>query len=248
VDVEAWRRRSSDGPPTPPVRQPPPGLRPSRRSQPKASIVPMPPPMPLEDATPPPVMAPPPPMAEMEIPDFTAEIDPVPAPAVWKQAHPSAMRWAERRQGGATRRTPSPPRVVLGLLIVGLGAWLLLSFLPERKPLTQAERARVNQQAGVDADAWRFDRVGYQAARGGAALYLTLGALVALRGLTFRRRVETQCRRCGRPGGAARDGLRLRCETGQHSAGANTSAVALLAGFALVSVAILVLIAIASLG
>ena len=186
-----------------------------------------------------------------DIPDLTDEIDPMPAPAVWKQGHPSARKWVERRQGGgavSARRAPSLPRVVLGILIAALGAWLVLSFLPDRKPLTTAERAKVEKQAGLDSNAWRFGGGGYMAARGGAALYITIGILVALRGLFFRRRLETDCRRCGRRVTAERSGLSLRCEGGPHAAGVNASALSLAIAFAALSLALLALIAIASLG
>ena len=196
--------------------------------------------------TPPPGFAPP-----ADIPDLTDEIDPQPVAAVWKQGHPSARKWAERRQGGAgvsSKRAPSLPRVVLGILIAGLGVWLVLSFLPDRKPLTAAERARVEKQAGIDADAWRFGPSGYMAARGGAALYITIGVLVALRGLLYRRRIETPCRRCGRTVLAERSGLSLRCDTDQHAAGVNASALGLVIAFAALSLALAVLFAGASLG
>jgi hypothetical protein len=189
--------------------------------------------------------------ASYDIPDLTDEIDPQPAPAVWKEAHSSARKWAEKRQGGgavsSSRRAPSLPRIVLGLLIAALGAWLVLSFLPDRKPLTPAERARVEKQAGIDSDAWRFDQTGYMAARGGAALYLTIGVLVALRGLFYRRRVDKSCRRCGRVVLAERSGLSLRCDSGSHSAGVNASALSLLIAFVILSLAVAALIAMASL-
>ncbi len=286
------------------MRQPPPGLRPSRRSTTgnRVSAVQVPPPPPMEYTpvpdlvtpppelvaaappapeplpprlptprpavvpvstpphamTPPPGFTPPPAPTPLypqappgDIPDLTDEIDPQPAPAVWKQGHPSARKWVERRQGGkavSSRRAPSLPRIVLGILIAALGAWLVLSFLPDRKPLTAAERARVEKQAGIDSDAWRFGQTGYMAARGGAALYLTIGILVALRGLFYRQRIETGCRRCGRAVLAERSGLSLRCDSGAHSAGVNASAVALLVAFAVLSVALAALIAASSLG
>lgn len=215
-------------------------------------LVPLPPrlptPLPAPVATPAPGSIPAPPA---DIPDFTDEIDPMPAPAVWKQGHPSARKWAERRQGGvaaSARRAPSLPRIVLGLLIAALGAWLVLSFLPDRKPLTTAERARVEKQAGLDSNAWRFGSAGYMAARGGAALYVTIGILVALRGLFYRRRIETACRRCGRTVMAERSGLSLRCEGGAHAAGVNASALALVIAFAALSLALVAVIAVASLG
>lgn len=221
-----------------PVATPPRALTPPRASTPPPAAVPTPPP-----ASAPPVVA--------DIPDLTDEIDPQPVPAVWKEAHPSARRWAERRQGGAavsSKRAPSLPRIVLGILIAALGAWLVLSFLPDRKPLTAAERARVEKQAGIDAEAWRFRPTGYKAARGAAALYVTIGILVALRGLLYRRRLETHCRRCGRTVLAERSGLSLRCDSGPHAAGVNRSALALLLAFAALSLGLVVLVAAASLG
>jgi hypothetical protein len=283
ADLEAWRRKTAGSRDAPPVRQPPPGLKPSRRlstagGRGSAVHVPLPPPMDftpapelVSEATPPPELTKPendlratapslpthlaraatPRPAAADIPDLTDEIDPQPAPAVWKEAHPSARRWAEKRKGTAgvsAKRAPSMPRVVLGILIAALGAWLVLSFLPDRKPLTAAERARVEKQAGIDSNAWRFGQAGYMAARGAAALYITLGILVALRGLFFRRRVEAACHRCGRTVTAERSGLQLRCEGGPHAAGINSSAVALLVAFAVLSLALVALIAIASLG
>jgi hypothetical protein len=218
---------------------------------PAPELVPAPPRLPAARiATPPPAAAAFEPPA-VDIPDLTDEIDPMPAPAVWKQGHPSARKWAERRQGGAAatgRRAPSLPRIVLGILIAALGAWLVLSFLPDRKPLTAAERARVEKQAGLDSSAWRFGQAGYMAARGGAALYLTIGILVALRGLLYRRRIETGCRRCGRRVMAERSGLSLRCEGGAHTAGVNASALALVLSFAALSLMLVALIAVSSLG
>ncbi len=240
--------------PTPqPVATAPPAAAPARVATPLPAAAPARVATPLPAAAPARVATPLPMAFEAspaDIPDLTDEIDPVPAPAVWKQGHPSARKWAERRQGGGAatrRRAPSLPRIVLGILIAALGAWLVLSFLPDRKPLTAAERARVEKQAGLDSNAWRFDEVGYMAARGGAALYFTIGILVALRGLFYRRRIETPCRRCGRTVMAERSGLGLRCEGGPHSAGVNSSALALVICFVALSLGLAALMALASL-
>lgn len=174
--------------------------------------------------------------------------EPRPAKAVWKQAHPSARRWVERRQKEHSRaRAPSPPRIALGLLVAALGVWLLVSFLPGRKPLTPTERDHISHQAGVDLNAWRFHRVSYQAARGIAGLYLTVGFLIALRGMFFRRRRDVTCRHCGTQVTAERSGLSLRCPNGHHTAGSNLSAVALLVSFAALTAGLLVLVVVASL-
>lgn len=146
-----------------------------------------------------------------------------PAPAVWRQAHPSAQRWADRRQKSgvsASGAVPSPPRMALGLLIAAIGIWLLVSFIPARRPLDAAEQTRVSQQAGADAGAWRFSPALHGIALGGAALYLAVGLLVALRGAFFRR----------------------------GSPGARRSAIALGVSFALLTVGMVVVVAVASLG
>ena len=220
---------------------------------------PTPPPGPAPLSTPPPGAAPPPystpapgpggiPHGSIPLP---ADEAPQPAPAVWRQAHPSARRWVERRQrshGGARGRAPSPPRIALGLFIAALGAWLIISYLPDRRPVTAAEQARLERQAGVDSTAWRFSRPAYQVARGAAGLYLTVGFLVALRGLLFRRRVEVSCSRCGRPVVAERSGFTMRCEGGPHATGLNASAVALTAATGAITAMLLILIAVASTG
>ena len=166
-----------------------------------------------------------------------------PAPAVWKQAHPSARRWADKRKtAGGLGRAPSPPRMASGLLLAGLGAWLLLSFLPARKPLTEPERVRISHQAGVDENAWRFPPMLYQVAQGGAALYVSLGFLIAVRGLFFRRRVEIACRRCRRMVVAERRALALRCESGGHSAGVNWGALVLTLALLVLTLALIALV------
>lgn len=140
--------------------------------------------------TPPPSEYPPYPYADEGIPLPPAQVEGQPSPAVWRQAHPSAQRWAEKRQRSSVTvasAVPSPPRIALGLLIAAIGVWLLVSFIPSRRPIDAAEKARVSQQAGVDAGAWRFTPSLHVVALGGAALYLALGLLVALRGAFFRR-------------------------------------------------------------
>jgi hypothetical protein len=170
-----------------------------------------------------------------------------PAPAVWKQAHPSARRWADKRQRHGVGRAPSRPRIVSGLLLAGLGAWLLLIFLPGRKPISEPERARISQQAGVDEHAWRFPPPLYQAAQGAAALYVSLGFLISVRGLFFRRRIELSCKRCQRVVMAERSALTMRCESGGHSAGINWGALVLQLAVLVVTMSLIGLVVMAQL-
>ena len=113
--------------------------------------------------------------------------------AVWRQAHPSAQRWAEKRSS-VPPRTPRPGVIALGLVLAGLGAYLLVLFLPSKAPLTAAEAAEIAQQAGVDAGAWRFSEQLLTAATLNAALFVLLGVVVVLRG-AMHRQAPGQARR-----------------------------------------------------
>ncbi len=151
----------------------------------------------------------------------------------------------EQRHG--VGRAPSRPRIVSGLLLAGLGAWLLLIFLPGRKPLTEPERVRISRQAGVDEHAWRFPPPLYQASQGAAALYVSLGFLISVRGLFFRRRVELSCKRCQRVVMAERGALLMRCESGGHSAGINWGALMLQLAVLVVTLSLIALVVMAQL-
>ena len=105
--------------------------------------------------------------------------------AVWRQAHPSAQRWAAKRNVGAPR-TPRPGIIALGLLLAGLGTYLLALFLPSKAPLTAGEHALIAQQAGVDERAWRFSEELLSAANLNAGLFVLLGVVVVLRGAMHR--------------------------------------------------------------
>lgn len=115
------------------------------------------------------------------------------ANAVWRQAHPSAQKWAKKRNAGAPR-TPRPGIIALGLLLAGLGTYLLALFLPSKAPLTAAEKALMAQQAGVDEKAWRFTEDLLTAANLNAWLFVLLGVVVVLRG-ALHRQAPGQARR-----------------------------------------------------
>ncbi len=104
---------------------------------------------------------------------------------VWKQAHPSAQKWAQKRQQGAPR-TPRLSMIAVGLLLSGLGIYLLSIFLPSKVPLSAAEKLALASQAGVDENAWRFTEQLVLAAKLNAGLFVFLGVVVVLRGALFR--------------------------------------------------------------
>lgn len=115
------------------------------------------------------------------------------ANAVWRQAHPSAQRWAAKRST-VPPRTPRPGIIALGLVLAGFGAYLLALFLPSKAPLTASEAAQIAQQAGVDEGAWRFTEQLLTAATLNAALFVLLGIVVVLRG-AMHRQAPGQARR-----------------------------------------------------
>jgi hypothetical protein len=176
----------------------------------------------------------------------TSAPEPSPVKAVWKTAHPSARRWVERR-ADVGRRAPNPARIALGLFLIGLGAWFLVSFLPGHRPITAAERAVIARQAGVDEHVWRYAPTPYGVARGLAVLLITAGGLAAVRGATFRRRLSVACPHCRAAAPADREGLVLRCTQGRHRAGWNASAIALLVGVGGVGVALAIVTLLATL-
>ncbi len=119
--------------------------------------------------------------------------------AVWREAHPSAQRWAAKRQGGSVR-TPKPGIIALGLMLAGLGAYLLAIFLPSKQPLTAAKIDEISRQAGVDENAWRFSEQLFDAANINAALFVLLGVVIVLRGAMFRQQPAGQVRKgLGKP-------------------------------------------------
>jgi hypothetical protein len=122
-----------------------------------------------------------------------------PSNAVWRTAHPSAQKWAKKRHGGA-HRTPKPGIIALGLMLAGLGAYLLAIFLPSKKPLTASEIDIISKQAGVDENAWRFSQDLLDAANLNAGLFVLLGVVVVLRGAFFKQMPSGQGRnKLGKP-------------------------------------------------
>lgn len=152
---------------------------------------------------PPGLIGPPPDLNES--PNFGSEFDmqnPVsdrarqdtPSNAVWRTAHPSAQKWAAKRHGGSVR-TPKPGIIALGLMLAGFGAYLLMIFLPTKRPLTAAMKEELSKQAGVDQAAWHFSEQLIGAANINAALFVLLGVVIVLRGLMYRQQPAGHARR-----------------------------------------------------
>ncbi len=112
---------------------------------------------------------------------------------VWRQAHPSAQKWAAKRSS-TPPRTPRPGIIALGLVLAGFGVYLLALFLPSKAPLTASEVALMAEQAGVDEGAWRFTEQLLTAANINAGLFVLLGVVTLLRG-ALHRQAPGQARR-----------------------------------------------------
>lgn len=145
---------------------------------------------------------------------------------------------------GRIRRTPKPSRIMLGAVIIGLGAWLFVSYLPSRQPLNTDEREALSQQAGADESRWRFSEPLYRGAQGAAGGFLFIGFIVAARGALFRPRARVQCKQCRAEVVASKDGFHFKCQNGNHRAATSRASVLLLALFLLNAVGLGVLLVI----
>jgi hypothetical protein len=170
--------------------------------------------------------------------------------AQWRAAHPSARKWAakrEREDRHITGRTPKPLRIMLGFVIVGIASYLAFVVLPTRQPLSQSERTELSTHAGVDADAWRFGPQLYAGALGAVGMLGLVGVAVVMRGALYRRRVKVKCRKCKTHVLAEPHGFGFRCTAG-HIATSAPAKVMLLILFLASGAALGALTVIASLG
>lgn len=104
--------------------------------------------------------------------------------AVWREAHPSARRWATERRSESSTRSPQPLSIAVGLLLTGLGCYLLAVFLPSKAP--SAAAAKLAATAGQGS--WHFSTATHSAANINAALIIVLGIVIVVRGALHRPR------------------------------------------------------------
>ena len=60
----------------------------------------------------------------------------------WKVPHSSAQKWASKRNaglGGQLHRKPKPLGIAAGMLLAGIGGWVLIQLLPSHAPGISAE-------------------------------------------------------------------------------------------------------------
>ncbi len=173
---------------------------PSSAPVPAPAPDPAPAPAPVPVATPytpsapgaaPPVIGPPPQLDNASYPNAAlsgagqSAANPQNPNQVWREAHPSAQRWAQTRTEGAPR-TPKPGIIAMGLMLTGIGIYLLFILLPSKAPLTAAGKLAMATQAGLDENAWRFSEKLMLPANLNAGLFIFLGVVIVLRGALFR--------------------------------------------------------------
>ena len=140
---------------------------------------------------------------------------------------------SERDLPGQPAHIPIVPQVgniVVGAMLAILATWLLLSWIPSKKPWTTAELAEiasrvVTQLEFSKLDEWRLKPEMYRPAYAAALALLALGLTMASRGATWRDRKEVTCRRGhGRVIGK-KAVFGVECPSGRHLAEVNGVAI-----------------------
>ena len=144
-------------------------------------------------------------------------------PTMAEVARAAAWKWARKRESqGGPAKTPHPLRIALGILMIGVGIYLLAIFIPSHEPVMLGGNIGVNK--------WLFTEGQHSVAAAFAFAFLALGAFSLFRGTTYKPFVRTRCNHCQIEVNAARQGLVLKCENGGHRAGIQFAAVGLLIG------------------
>jgi hypothetical protein len=157
---------------------------------------------------------------------------------------------APERQGGlesAAERNAA--RIVLGLLVIGIGVFLLLFYVPSKQPWQETfdeHGILVSTNRPPKTFEWRFSEELYLAAQGIAGGVIAFGLIIVIAGAMFRPDVEMKCRRCKQFVLAEKDGIWLRCTRGDHTAGLEVGTTVLLMGFGMLVMAMVITIALGS--
>lgn len=106
---------------------------------------------------------------------------------------------------------PRPARIILGLVMIALGLWAILAYLP-----------------GREGD---IDDALYIAGVGGSITLIVFGAFATLAGALYRAQVETICRKCDVQVIGWKRAFGLHCPMGGHYAKLNWFTVILTAVF-----------------
>jgi hypothetical protein len=80
--------------------------------------------------------------------------------------------------------------IVFGALLLGLGLWLLIEWLPAHRPFTEAEALAIGRDVALGKverlDEWRLKPGPYYAAIAVAIIFAAWGLSRILRGATYR--------------------------------------------------------------
>jgi len=171
-----------------------------------------------------------------------------PAPAMapaFRAATAREQRELRSRGNAKVAITPRWGRVVLGLIMAGIGIGLLAGYLPGVAPLSEQVAAKLAAEAGTTIAKINGARMAnelYIAASIAAGALLGFGLLIAAFGAVFRSEVETDCRSCERTVFALRGSFGLRCPACKNYAKVNWLSVAFTTTFWLTSVSMVVVL------
>jgi hypothetical protein len=110
--------------------------------------------------------------------------------------------------------------MALGLLLIGLGLWGLLFFLPRAEPQTTSE-APTSPNPRAEFPAARLEPEEYQAGQVASFGLIACGLLAAIAGACYRAQAEATCRRCKRRVIGWKRPFGLQCPLDRHYAQIN---------------------------
>lgn len=116
--------------------------------------------------------------------------------------------------------TPKPGRIVLGILLTVLGIWMLVSFLPEHRPISDEEVARAianRSLEGVGSLSWRLKPNAYNLGYVLALVFVAGGLGEVVSGMVARDHQEVRCGRCATTVVAKKVSFGLECPRGHYA-------------------------------
>lgn len=92
-------------------------------------------------------------------------------------------------------------QIVAGLGFILLAGWLLMSWIPSKRPLSELEQIELVTRAVSDfelsrLEEWRLSPKGYRYATFGAIFVGLLGLASVVQGATWRTHKEVKCGKC----------------------------------------------------
>lgn len=113
--------------------------------------------------------------------------------------------------------------IAIGVGLVGLAIWLIMSAIPAHRPLSGAEQLAFCAHQGVVNCAawanthWMFNPTQYVTAYIGASLLGLAGLEQVIKGATYRALREVTCRTCNTPVIGKKTFMGIRCPQGHYA-------------------------------